>query len=192
MRLILLSIFILPLQLSAKPAEPCQAGQFTVSSEHEDLSSNIFNVINAPANPIHRYPQCIEELPSRLLDTTCRTYTDPILCLEGFDKYNFKSTPGILDKVASYDPDGVNECLFYKGTKIIKRPHPDHWAAIERKKDKIIEIANKLNIPPESIACSIGADATLTKSIWDRYSNQKSLKNQMPLQVSPSHRKTIL
>lgn len=139
----------------------------------------------------YRYPQCIEGISRKeVARTQCPEFSkvnckdpkaDPQVCAkQGYSCLKTEDQnslpPNALEELIAIDPDGTRECLFYEGTDLIKMPHPNHWEAIARKKVMINELASSLGIPASSIACSLGADATLTRLLWK---DQASLKNLM-------------
>ncbi len=147
------------------------------------------------SNQLHqtaiKYGQCIESLTEDVLFNEtcdrgvfdCKSYPhlnyktclkQGLKCLSSNDEKFLDKN--LLAKVKGYDQEGVEDCLFYDGTDIIKRPHPDHLAAIKKHKDKINKLGKELGISPAAIACTIGADATVTRNLWP---DQKSLSHYM-------------
>lgn len=137
----------------------------------------------SPHPPKARYPQCLEALPDSLAQAECGANMGHN-CLIQEDQLFLDQA--LLAKVEGYDPDGVKECLFYKGTRVIKRPSNEHLVAIARNSDLINEVANQLGIPAVALACSIGADATLTRKVWGTSSERQGLLVHPMIQNAPA------
>lgn len=157
------------------------------------LWSPVKTIITSEMKPkVYKYPQCTEVLPEKIaFEEKCNesqsincsknpynNYADCLeqgkKCLKDNDKLNLDTA--LLQKVMGYDIEGVKDCLFYSGTDIFKRPTQKHLDAIERNKSKINKVAKIIGVPAESIACVIGADATVTRMLWP---DQSSLEHYL-------------
>lgn len=134
-------------------------------------------ITTTPLPPKARYPQCIEPMPQELSHVICGSQIKGADCLIQEDQQHL--TTNLIQKVESYDPDGIKECLFYENTRIIKRPSNAHLTAVARNSEIINQVAKELQISPVALACSIGADATLTRRVWGYGEKQEKLEHKM-------------
>jgi hypothetical protein len=149
----------------------------------ENTYLNIENNVDLRKVARDMYPQCIENIDGYLREIDIKDKKD----LAEIIKETEESDQAFFKEIGFYAYMPHSEryitrgCLYYDNSNVIKRPNTESIKAISRNRNVIKRIAKKIDVNATAIACSIGADATLTKNAWLSYKDARLNSLENPL-----------